>query len=272
MLTVTDMWFRGMSISLADCFVSTVGASWLTWGLVKGAEFTGKAIHKGASKLREHTTPEDRPAHVSPNVTKGLHVAKQATGGAVKVSQFLGKKAITSPMVALRSWCLTFTFSHLADAIIQSDLQEVQGHFPKASRVKCLDQGNNVICMAGNQTGNLLITNLGVLLSDSLWVVLVYVVAVDGVCTVAGHVGRELAPHVKRHGNKLIPESLKKDKEGRSNIDGAMVVAASGVQGTHLGLAWLEAWSACSRDEREGDWLLLTTGCTTCSFVFLVEY
>ncbi|KAM4628050.1 spartin b isoform 2-T2 [Polymixia lowei] len=119
------------------------GASWLSWGLVKGAEFTGKAIHKGASKLREHITPEDKPTHVSPTVSKGLHVAKQATGGAVKVSQFL----------------------------------------------------------------------------------------VDGVCTVAGCVGRELAPHVKKHGGKLIPDSLKKDKEGRSNIDGAMVVAASGVQG-----------------------------------------
>uniref|UniRef100_A0A3Q3WRY9 Spartin n=1 Tax=Mola mola TaxID=94237 RepID=A0A3Q3WRY9_MOLML len=119
------------------------GASWLSWGLVKGAEFTGIAIHKGASKLREHITPEDRPTHVSPTVTKGLHVAKQATGGAVKVSQFL----------------------------------------------------------------------------------------VDGVCTVAGCVGRELAPHVKKHGGKLIPESMKKDKDGRSNIDGAMVVAASGVQG-----------------------------------------
>lgn len=119
------------------------GASWLSWGLVKGAEFTGKAIHKGASKLREHITPEDKPTHVSPTVTKGLHVAKQATGGAVKVSQFL----------------------------------------------------------------------------------------VDGVCAVAGCVGRELAPHVKKHGEKLIPESMKKDKDGRSNIDGAMVVAASGVQG-----------------------------------------
>ncbi|XP_052432435.1 spartin isoform X4 [Carassius gibelio] len=119
------------------------GASWLSWGLVKGAEYTGKAIHKGASKLREHITPEDKPTQVSPTVTKSLHVAKQATGGAVKVSQFL----------------------------------------------------------------------------------------VDGLCTVAGHVGRELAPHVKKHGGKLIPESLKKDKEGRSNIDGAMVVAASGVQG-----------------------------------------
>lgn len=50
-------------------------------------------------------------------------------------------------------------------------------------------------------------------------------------CSVASCVGRELAPHVKKHGGKLIPESMKKDKDGRSNIDGAMVVAASGVQG-----------------------------------------
>ncbi|KAF3847480.1 hypothetical protein F7725_020508 [Dissostichus mawsoni] len=112
-------------------------ASWLSWGLVKGAEFTGQAIHKGASKLREHITPEDRPTNVSPTVSKGLHVAKQATGGAVK-------------------W-----------------------------------------------TG----------------------------CAPSLAVGRELAPHVKKHGGKLIPESMKKDKDGRSNIDGAMVVAASGVQG-----------------------------------------
>uniref|UniRef100_A0A8C6SJD5 Spartin n=1 Tax=Neogobius melanostomus TaxID=47308 RepID=A0A8C6SJD5_9GOBI len=119
------------------------GASWLSWGLVKGAEFTGKAIHAGATKLREHITPEDRPTTVSPSMSKGLQVAKQATGGAVKVSQFL----------------------------------------------------------------------------------------VDGVCSVTGFVGRELAPHVKKHGEKLIPDSMKKDKEGRSNIDGAMVVAASGVQG-----------------------------------------
>ena len=32
---------------------------------------------------------------------------------------------------------LLFTFSHLADALIQSDLQLVQGHSPEASRVKC---------------------------------------------------------------------------------------------------------------------------------------
>lgn len=60
---------------------------------------------------------------------------------------------------------------------------------------------------------------------------LLCVTPVDGVCTVTSYVGRELAPHVKKHGGKLIPESMKKDKDGRSNIDGAMVVAASGVQG-----------------------------------------
>ncbi|XP_078513311.1 spartin isoform X2 [Lissotriton helveticus] len=119
------------------------GASWISWGFVKGAEYTGKAIHKGASKLREHIQPDENPTEVSPTVSKGLNVAKQATGGAVKVSQFL----------------------------------------------------------------------------------------VDGVCAVASCVGKELAPHVKKHGSKLIPESLKKDKDGKSPLDGAMVVAASGVQG-----------------------------------------
>lgn len=73
------------------CCGCDTGASWLSWGLSKGAEYTGIAIQKGASKLREHITPDDTPTQVSPTVTKSLHVAKQATGGAVKVSQFLGK-------------------------------------------------------------------------------------------------------------------------------------------------------------------------------------
>lgn len=59
------------------------------------------AVQKGASKLREHITPEDKPTHVSPTVTKGLHVAKQATGGAVKVSQFLGDQYVHSLQVLL---------------------------------------------------------------------------------------------------------------------------------------------------------------------------
>ncbi|RMC07213.1 hypothetical protein DUI87_16669 [Hirundo rustica rustica] len=133
------------------------GASWVSWGLMKGAEYTGKAIHKGASKLREHIQPEEKPVEVNPTVAKGLHIAKQATGGAVKVSQFL----------------------------------------------------------------------------------------VEGVCSIASCVGKELAPHVKKHGSKLVPESLKKDKDGKSTFDGALVVAASGVQGFSTVWQGLESAAKC---------------------------
>lgn len=78
-------------------FCICTGASWLSWGLVKGAEYTEKAIHKGASKLREHITPEDAPA----SVARGFQVAKQATGGAVKVSQYLGKKRLLQPWMGV---------------------------------------------------------------------------------------------------------------------------------------------------------------------------
>lgn len=57
---------------------------------------------------------------------------------------------------------------------------------------------------------------------------------VNGVATVAGHVAEKMAPHVKKHGAKLVPESMKKSKDGHaSNFDGAKFVAASSVQGTH---------------------------------------
>ncbi|XP_076876364.1 spartin a isoform X2 [Brachyhypopomus gauderio] len=76
-------WSEKMSQSIL------AGCSWLSRGLVQGGDATGKAIQKGAVKLREHITPEETPAEVGPRVTQGLQVAKQATGGAAKVSQFL---------------------------------------------------------------------------------------------------------------------------------------------------------------------------------------
>ncbi|XP_077197984.1 spartin isoform X2 [Paroedura picta] len=133
------------------------GASWVSWGLGKGAEYTGKAIHAGASKLREHMQPEEKPLQVNPTVSKGLQVAKRATGGAVKVSQFL----------------------------------------------------------------------------------------VESVCSIASCVGKELAPHVKKHGSKLVPDALKKDKDGKSTFDGALVVAASGVQGFSTIWLGLEGAAKC---------------------------
>ncbi|XP_051539380.1 spartin-like isoform X2 [Myxocyprinus asiaticus] len=136
------VWSEKMSQSIL------AGTSWLGRGLVRGGEATGKAIQRGAIKLRENITPEETPAEVSPKVTKGLNVAKQATGGAVKASQFL----------------------------------------------------------------------------------------VDGVAAVAEKVGKELAPHVKKQGSKLIPESLKKNKDGCSSMDGAKLVAGSSIQG--LSTVW----------------------------------
>lgn len=72
--------------------------------------------------------------------------------------------------------------------------------------------------------------------------------AVNGVATVAGHVAEKMAPHVKKHGAKLVPESLKKSKDGQaSNLDGAKFVAASSIQGT-AGLSdfWFHASSSAS--------------------------
>uniref|UniRef100_A0A4W4EJQ8 Spartin n=1 Tax=Electrophorus electricus TaxID=8005 RepID=A0A4W4EJQ8_ELEEL len=119
------------------------GASWLSRGLVQGAEATGKAIQQGGTKLRKQISPEETPAEVSPRVTQGLQVAKQATGGAVKVSQFL----------------------------------------------------------------------------------------VDGLSSVVELVGKELGPHIKRQGSKLIPESLKNNKSACANMGRAKVVAASSLKG-----------------------------------------
>ncbi|XP_006815587.1 spartin-like [Saccoglossus kowalevskii] len=65
------------------------GAEWISWGLGKGAEVTGKWVHKGAAKLREQLQPNEQPTEVDPKYQKGLEYAKQATGVAVKVSGFL---------------------------------------------------------------------------------------------------------------------------------------------------------------------------------------
>uniref|UniRef100_H3CX29 Spartin a n=1 Tax=Tetraodon nigroviridis TaxID=99883 RepID=H3CX29_TETNG len=120
------------------------GATKMSEGLAKGAEATSRQIQKSGDRLRDRMTPEETPSNVSPHVTRGLNVARKASGGAVRVSQFL----------------------------------------------------------------------------------------VNGVAKVAGHVAEKMAPHVKKHGSKLVPESMKKGKDGQaSNLDGAKFVAVSSLQG-----------------------------------------
>lgn len=56
----------------------------------------------------------------------------------------------------------------------------------------------------------------------------------EGISTIAGHVAEKVTPHVKKHGAKLVPESLKKKEDGKaSNLDGAKFVAASSIQGIY---------------------------------------
>ncbi|KAM9456601.1 spartin a isoform 2-T2 [Clarias gariepinus] len=151
-------WGEKMSQSI------TAGASRLSRGFVQGGEATGKAIHNGAIKLREHITPDETPAEVSPRVTTGLRVAQQATGGAVKVSRFL----------------------------------------------------------------------------------------INGLSTVIGLVGKEITPHVKKHGSKLVPESLKSNKDACTNLTGVKLVAVSSLKGVSTVWSGLETGaktvgkSACS--------------------------
>ncbi|XP_061557875.1 spartin a isoform X1 [Phycodurus eques] len=119
------------------------GATRLGHEVVRGAEATTRVIQKGALKIRDRLTPEDTPSEVSPQVSKGLQVAKQATGGALRVSQHL----------------------------------------------------------------------------------------VDGVSTMAEHLAEKVAPHVKKHGAKLIPESMKSKEGEPSNLEGAKFVAARSLLG-----------------------------------------
>ncbi|XP_049599195.1 spartin a [Syngnathus scovelli] len=119
------------------------GATRFGHEVVRGAEATTRAIQKGALKIREHLTPEEMPSEVNPHVSKGLQVAKQATGGALRVSQYL----------------------------------------------------------------------------------------VDGVSTLTEHLAEKVAPQVKKHGAKLIPESMKSKEGEPSNLEGARFVASRSLQG-----------------------------------------
>lgn len=60
------------------------------------------------------------------------------------------------------------------------------------------------------------------------------VILVNGLGTVAEKMAEKVAPHVKKHGAKLVPESLKKKEDGQaSKMDGAKFVAVSTVQGVY---------------------------------------
>lgn len=158
----------------------SIGALRLSDSLIKGAEATGRAIHKGAAKIRDQLTPEETPSEVSPSTTKRLEMARKATGGAVRVSQFLGEH-----------------------------------YFEIIQDIMFLSHGISELYFQNN--------------NDYLSVSLV-----NGVGTVAEKLAEKMAPHVKKHGAKLVPEALKKKEDGQaSKMDGAKFVAVSTVHGMY---------------------------------------
>ncbi|GFR73085.1 spartin-like [Elysia marginata] len=61
-----------------------------------------------------------------------------------------------------------------------------------------------------------------------------------GEATVA--LAKQIAPHVRQHGEKIVPKSLKKENgSGKSTLDGVVKVAASGLQGFGTVFVGLEA-------------------------------
>lgn len=157
----------------------SIGALRLSESLVKGAEVTGRAIHKGAAKIRDQLTPEETPSEVSPSTTKRLEMARKATGGAVRVSQFLGE------------------------------------HYEIIQDIMFLSHGISELFFQNN--------------NDYISVSLV-----NGVGTVAEKLAEKMAPHVKKHGAKLVPEALKKKEDGQaSKMDGAKFVAVTTVHGMY---------------------------------------
>ncbi|CAH1777610.1 unnamed protein product [Owenia fusiformis] len=81
---------RKTSTKIAQGIVTA--SEWISWGVEKTAEKGGEILKFGSAKLKQHIKPDELKKDVDPNVIKGVEVARQATGVAVKVSGFLVKK------------------------------------------------------------------------------------------------------------------------------------------------------------------------------------
>ena len=62
--------------------------------------------------------------------------------------------------------------------------------------------------------------------------------SVGAVSSAVSRMGHILAPHVHRCGSRLLPESIRHSDQHGSTVDGAFVVAASGLKGD-LHAPWL---------------------------------
>ncbi|PIK57765.1 putative spartin [Apostichopus japonicus] len=77
---------KGQGISTTIAKGIETGASWLSWGLGKGATAGGHLLSKGADKLKRHIRPVEDPKEFDEKYQKGAHYARKVTGGVVTVS------------------------------------------------------------------------------------------------------------------------------------------------------------------------------------------
>lgn len=67
------------------------GASYLSRGLIFGAEKLGNLITDSTPKLIQRLNGAEQPTEISPNVQKGMQIAETATNKAAQVTGFVGK-------------------------------------------------------------------------------------------------------------------------------------------------------------------------------------
>ncbi|XP_066935589.1 spartin-like [Clytia hemisphaerica] len=66
-----------------------IGSQWISWGLLKGAEYTSVLMEKGATSLQQRIKPENKPTVIDPEISHNIRQLHQATGSVVQVSSFL---------------------------------------------------------------------------------------------------------------------------------------------------------------------------------------
>ena len=67
---------------------------------------------------------------------------------------------------------------------------------------------------------------------SDIYIVKSSLIAVDKLGVATMYIGRQVAPHLRKQGEKYLPASFKKDTtDGRSKVDNVMEVAAGGLLG-----------------------------------------
>ena len=73
---------------------SSLGAHYISYSLISGAQKAGSLLNQGTPKLIDHIQPEAQQCQVDPNLAQGLRVAKYVTSGAAQVTGYLGELII----------------------------------------------------------------------------------------------------------------------------------------------------------------------------------